>query len=152
MHADADLSAIALRFANLGDARVVAAIHAACFARSWDEAAMAQLLADPACLSLLASTEHDPQASIIARFAADKAELLTLCVAKGHRRQGLARALLQSAVAFLKARGAKQLFLEVEDGNAPALGLYRSFGAVPVGRGKSYYEDGADAAIFSLAL
>jgi ribosomal protein S18 acetylase RimI-like enzyme len=44
------------------------------------------------------------------------------------------------------------LFLEVEPGNAPALRLYESFGAVRVGERKAYYEHGADAAIFSLAL
>jgi ribosomal protein S18 acetylase RimI-like enzyme len=48
--------------------------------------------------------------------------------------------------------GAKQLFLEVEDSNVAALRLYRSFGAVAVGRRARYYEHGADAAIFSLAL
>jgi ribosomal-protein-alanine N-acetyltransferase len=55
-------------------------------------------------------------------------------------------------VATLREAGAKTLFLEVADGNEAALGLYRSFGAVAVGRRRGYYEHGADAAIFSLAL
>jgi ribosomal protein S18 acetylase RimI-like enzyme len=52
----------------------------------------------------------------------------------------------------LRAAGAKQLYLEVEDGNEAALTLYRALGAVPVGKRPGYYEHGADAAIFSLAL
>ena len=55
-------------------------------------------------------------------------------------------------MAELRAAGTQRLFLEVEDGNDAALGLYRSLGAVPVGRREKYYDNGADAAIFSLAL
>jgi ribosomal-protein-alanine N-acetyltransferase len=55
-------------------------------------------------------------------------------------------------MAELRAAGTKQLFLEVKDGNEAALRLYRSLGAVTVGRRERYYESGADAAIFSLAL
>ncbi len=65
---------------------------------------------------------------------------------------GLGRALLQEAISLLRASGAKRLYLEVEDGNEAALKLYRGVGAVPVGKRPGYYEHGADAAIFSLAL
>ena len=89
---------------------------------------------------------------LIARKAADEAEILTLCVAPACRNAGLGRALLVAAMAELRAAGTQRLFLEVEDGNDAALGLYRSLGAVPVGRRDKYYDNGADAAIFSLAL
>ena len=36
--------------------------------------------------------------------------------------------------------------------NDPAGNLYRSLGAIPVGRRKAYYQHGADALIFCLAL
>jgi ribosomal protein S18 acetylase RimI-like enzyme len=55
-------------------------------------------------------------------------------------------------MAILGESGAKQLFLEVEDGNLAAVELYRSLGATVVGQRARYYEHGADAAIFSLAL
>jgi ribosomal-protein-alanine N-acetyltransferase len=60
--------------------------------------------------------------------------------------------LLDAAVTALRQAGARTLFLEVENGNEAALRLYRSLGAVPVGRRARYYESGTDAAIFSLAL
>jgi ribosomal-protein-alanine N-acetyltransferase len=115
---------------------------------------MAQFLAAPSCLCLIASSAPDtlPQGFLIARIAGDEAELLTLTVEPAHRQQGLAAALLAEAMRQLRAAGAKQLFLEVERGNTPALRLYDAFGAVRVGRRKAYYEHGADAAIFSLAL
>jgi [ribosomal protein S18]-alanine N-acetyltransferase len=150
----AETAAVLVRMALPADAANLAAIHACCFARAWDEAAMAQFLGVPGCLALIASTsEHAPaQGFLIARAASDEAELLTLSVLPADRRQGLARALLAALVRELRRSGGKRLFLEVEDRNEAALGLYRSLGAEAVGRRPGYYEHGADAAIFSLAL
>ena len=89
---------------------------------------------------------------LIARKAADEAEILTLCVAPVCRNVGLGRALLETAVKELRSAGVRQLFLEVEESNDAALKLYRALGAVPVGKRQRYFESGADAAIFSLAL
>jgi len=133
----------------------MAAIHRSCFAKAWDEAAMAQFLASPETLCLVGSVADSTGMMgglLIARKAADEAEILTFCVAPACRNAGLGRALLEMAVAELRAAGVKQLFLEVEEGNEAALKLYRSLGAVPIGRRERYYETGADAAIFSLAL
>jgi ribosomal-protein-alanine N-acetyltransferase len=138
------------------DAGLMAAIHASCFPRPWDEGAMAQFICGPDRLCLIASALDDQGAVaaglLIARKAADEAEILTFGVAPSCRRMGLGRALLRRAIAVVAASGAKRLYLEVEDGNEAALTLYRALGAVPVGRRSGYYEHGADASIFSLAL
>jgi [ribosomal protein S18]-alanine N-acetyltransferase len=134
----------------------MAAIHRTCFAKPWDEATMAQFLASPEVLCLVGSVADDSGGvmggMLIARNAAGEAELLTLAVAPACRRSGLGRALLKAATKALRDSGAKMLFLEVDEGNEAALALYRSLGAQPVGRRAGYYDDGADAAIFSLAL
>lgn len=138
------------------DAGLMAAIHAGCFATPWDEAAMANFIASPGCLCLIASTTDQSGAVaaglLIARKAGEEADLLTFGVTPARRRMGLGRALLQAATVRLRATDTKGLFLEVEDGNEAAIQLYRAFGAVPVGRRPGYYGHGADAAIFSLAL
>ena len=100
----------------------------------------------------LAAPEQTVQGFLIVRSAGDEAEILTLAVDPSHRRQGLARALLAAAIDSLRKAGAKRLFLEVDEANEPARGLYQSLGAVAVGRRPRYYEHGADADIFSLAL
>jgi [ribosomal protein S18]-alanine N-acetyltransferase len=143
-----------LRLAVPGDAAVLAAIHAACFARGWDEESMAQFISGPGCLVLLASrTRRGPaEGFLIARKAEDEAEILTLAVLPDCRRAGLARGLVEMAMTRLSAAGAARLFLEVDEANAAARALYRSFGAAEVGRRRRYYEHGADAVIFSLAL
>jgi ribosomal-protein-alanine N-acetyltransferase len=150
--------AIEIHLARAGphDVLSMVAIHKSCFARAWDEVAMAQFLASPDVLCLIGSVAGDMgglmAGLLIARKVADEAEILTFGVAPACRRMGLGRALLEAAIAALRSSGAKQLFLEVEEGNEPAVQLYRAFGAVPAGKRAGYYEHGADAAIFSLAL
>lgn len=145
-------SGLSMREAGPLDARLLAALHRACFQRPWDEAAMAQFTSAPGTLCLIGSVGDVVGGLLIGRKADDEAEILTFGVTPPCRNQGLGRALLQTAVERLRASGAKRLFLEVADGNEAALRLYRSCGAAPVGRRQGYYDHGADAAIFSLAL
>jgi [ribosomal protein S18]-alanine N-acetyltransferase len=148
------ISGVDVRVAGPADAESLAAIHTACFVKSWDAQAIGQFLCVPGCLVLAASSapNREAQGFLIVRSAGDEAELLTLAVDPAFRRHGLARALLGTATVSLRGAGTKQLFLEVEKGNASARRLYQSLGAVVVGRRKRYYEHGADADIFSLAL
>ena len=149
------LGALSILRATPLDAALLADLHAACFDRPWNEEAMATFIAGPGTLCLVGfagDAARSPAGFLIARRAGDEAELLTIGVVPGARRSGIARALLQRAVAELRARRVTQLFLEVDESNLPALALYRALGAKPVGRRAGYYEGGADAAIFSLAL
>ena len=148
------MSLAAVRLAVPADAPAMAEIHEECFTKSWNADAIVQFIAVPGCLALIASTAGDLPAHgfLIVRSAGDEAELLTLAVHPDHRGIGLARKLLLHATARLRAAGARQIFLEVDETNTSARGLYQSLGAVVVGRRKRYYEHGADADIFSLAL
>lgn len=146
---------IAVTRAGPYDALAMAALHRSCFTKPWDEAVMAQFVVSPETLCLVGSVAESSGTVgglLIARKAADEAEILTFCVAPACRKAGLGRALLQAAIAQLRAAGARQLFFEVQEGNDAALALYRSLGALPVGKRERYYEHGVDAAIFSLAL
>jgi ribosomal-protein-alanine N-acetyltransferase len=137
------------------DAALLARLHAACFAKSWDKEAMATFIAGPGTLCLVGFAEDDerrPVGLLIVRRAADEAELLTIGVVPSYRRRGIAKALLERAMKALREAGVTHLFLEVDKGNMAALSLYRTLGAGPVGQRPGYYENGADAAIFSLAL
>ena len=149
-----DNNSVVLRIATLDDADAIAELHASCFPRGWDQASIGTFVADPSCVAFLASAGNTDACHgfLIARAASAEAEILTLAVDPLHRRQGLARALLAATIARLRLAGITQLFLEVESGNEAAEGLYRRFGAKPVGSRPAYYEHGADASIFSLAL
>ncbi len=135
--------------ASPAHAAALAAIHAAAFppAESWDAAAMARLLAMPGVFGLI-----DPAGGcVLARVAADEAEILTLAVAPGQQRHGVGRRLLQHAGGRAAALGAATLFLEVSAGNGPALALYDAAGFAACGRRRKYYPDGSDALVLRAA-
>jgi ribosomal-protein-alanine N-acetyltransferase len=70
-------------------------------------------------------------------------EILNLGVDPPARRKGVARMLLQRALA--EAPGA--WFLEVRESNLAAIRLYESLGFRPAGERKDYYQDPPEAAI-----
>ena len=89
---------------------------------------------------------------VLARVAADEAEILTIAVLPEARRRGLGRALLEATATEAAARGAVALFLEVSAENVPARALYAGHGFVPVGQRRGYYADGADALVMRREL
>ena len=123
------------------DAAALAAIHAAAFAPGWDEAAIAALLGSPGCFAMW----FPGRAFILMRTVLDEAEIITLATTPAYRRQGLARVLLEAAVACCRTAGAMTLHLEVAADNNAAGGLYCSMGFKPVGHRPRYYEGGGDA-------
>ena len=135
---------------GVADAPALAALHAAAFeaAERWDAAAIATLLAMPGAFGL-----SIPAAGfVLARVAADEAEILTLAVIPPARRQGHAGALLGGAMAGALLRGAGTMFLEVSDRNGAARALYARAGFAEAGRRRRYYADGADALVLRRAL
>ncbi len=134
-----------LRDAVPADAPALAALHAAAFppAQAWGADTIGLLLALPGAFGLW----RDYAGLVLARMAADEAEVLTIGVAPDTRRRGHGAALLRGALAAARARGAGAMFLEVAAGNAPALALYAREGFAEVGRRRRYYADGADALV-----
>ena len=89
----------------------------------------------------------------LVRTVAREAELLTLAVAPGSQRQGIANALMTEWMSQVRAESA---FLEVASDNQAALSLYRKHGFAPVGRRMAYYRrpDGpaVDAVLMQASL
>ncbi len=136
--------------ATAAHAAALAAIHQAAFppGERWGADAMALQLALPGVLALI-----DPRGGMVmARIAADEAEILTLAVHPDARRQGLARALLAEAADIVAAQGATALFLEVALRNTAARALYAASGFAEVGRRRRYYADGDDAMVMRRPL
>ena len=96
-------------------ADVMAAVHAAAMpdGDAWNAAAIAALLALPGTFGLV-----DPAGGmVLARVAADEAEILTLAVAPPARRHGSGAALLAAAEAGAAEAGARTMYLEVAEHN-----------------------------------
>ncbi|MCS6891531.1 MAG: GNAT family N-acetyltransferase [Rhodovarius sp.] len=140
----------AIRPAGAEAAGELAAIHAAAFppGEAWAEGAIAALLATPGCFAL----RQGMAGFVMARVAADEAELLTLAVCPPARRRGIGLALVDQAAAVALALGARSLWLEVGAENAAARALYAKAGFVEAGRRRDYYGAGRDALVLRLSL
>ena len=84
---------------------------------------------------------------VVALDAADEGEILNLAVAPGGRRHGLGRALVQSILEALTARGVRQVYLEVRESNAGARRLYEGLGFGEVARRARYYRRPVEDAV-----
>ncbi|KXV74886.1 hypothetical protein AD953_09810 [Acetobacter malorum] len=128
---------------------VLAALHAQSFSVDdlWDEAALKQLLLLPGVVTALAMLGDQPAGFLMIRCVADEAEVLTLCVGRAFRQQGIARQLLGWGVMEAQDRGADHMFLEVSVHNAAAQALYAGAGFMQAGKRRAYYPDGSDALV-----
>lgn len=130
---------------GVDDATVLAALHAPVFEDAWPAEAFASLLSREGVSVLLGARGEGPaEGFVLIRVAAGEAEVLTFCVAAPARRSGLGRALLAAAYQRALVSDAEEMFLEVGEGNAAALTLYRREGFDVVGRRRAYYHHGAD--------
>ena len=141
---------VGLITATIAHGPAMAAMHAASFPprERWGADAMALQLGLPGAFGYLAG----PDGFVLARVAADEAEILTLAVVPSARRGGLATALLRAALSHAAASGAASMLLEVAEANEAARALYASLGFMPVGRRKGYYGAGMDALVLKCAL
>jgi ribosomal-protein-alanine N-acetyltransferase len=127
------------------DATAAARLHARAFppGEAWGAQAIALMLDLPGCFGIL----RPDSGFVLARVAADEAEILTLAVVPEARRTGLGGALLAEAMAASVLRGARAMFLEVSEANQAARALYGAAGFAEVGRRRRYYADGSDALV-----
>ncbi|WP_035832274.1 GNAT family N-acetyltransferase [Kaistia adipata] len=133
--------------AEPADAELLAEIHAGGFRRGWSADEIDGLLADATVSGRVLRREtifgaRRPQGFILIRTVADQAEVLTIAVAPASRGRGYGRQLMEDALRGLYRDLVPEIFLEVDEGNAAAVALYRSLGFVEVGRRKGYYGDG----------
>jgi ribosomal-protein-alanine N-acetyltransferase len=134
------------------DAAALAALHGASFNRGWGEQEFEQLLTDRSVIADRMAAGRKTIGFILSRRAADEAEILSVAIAPAARGRGHSRTLLDLHMRRLAGLGVRALFLEVEDGNAPARALYARAGFHEVGRRPGYYAKGANAPAPALVL
>jgi ribosomal-protein-alanine N-acetyltransferase len=129
------------------DAAAIAQLHAASFGRGWGEDEVCRLLIDSAVVTHRAMSGRTFLGFVMSRMAADEAEILSIAIAPARRGRGLSRLLLDYHLRSLAGRGARAVFLEVDEHNAPARRLYEGTGFGEVGRREGYYAGGAAALV-----
>lgn len=129
-------------------------LHALAFARPWSTGEFERMLADRAhlCHALMAGTAL--RGFVLARHVLDEAEILSVVVAPASRGRGHAGTLIAAHLATLASIGVREVHLEVEEGNDPAIRLYRRYGFLEVGRREGYYAklDGTRRAALSMRV
>jgi [ribosomal protein S18]-alanine N-acetyltransferase len=134
------------------DAPAIAALHAASFSRGWSEDEIERLLVDRRVLAHRVMAGREIAGFIMSRMAADEAEILSVAVAGRWRGRGLAGKLLALHLRRLAGLAVRTVFLEVEDGNKPAIRLYTHAGFREVARRPGYYQQPAGAPVAALVL
>lgn len=132
----------AITDARPADAAALAALHRVSFRHGWSESEFERLLSDRAAVAHVARSNggRGPVTGfVLSHCAADEAEILLVALAPGERGRGLAARLLARHMGRLAALGIRRIFLEVDEGNAPARRLYERAGFREVGRRAGYY-------------
>ena len=123
------------------------------FAAPWSRRLFRETIAFPLSLSLVIRKKVDKKVVGYANFyvIAGEVQILNVAVAPEERGQGYGRLLLGRSIDVLRSRGAREFFLEVREGNAHAIRLYRKLGFRKVGRRKKYYtETNEDALVMCM--
>ena len=109
------------------------------FADPWPRSSFLDALADPRAVCLVAERGGSVAGYLVATVLPPIAELQNLGTAPEQQRAGVARALVDSLLDTCRARGARELALEVRVSNAAAQALYRTHGFRLVGLRRGYY-------------
>jgi ribosomal-protein-alanine N-acetyltransferase len=133
------------------DAQAVFALEQAAFSVPWT---LPQVLSELTGALSVRTGGFDGEGLIgycFARDLGEEAEILRIAVAPQRRGCGIGAVLLREALALLP--NAKQVFLEVREGNAAARRLYEKLGFVQVGLRRGYYTMPAEnGVIYRLAV
>jgi len=83
--------------------------------------------------SLWLAWHDDAAVGIAGTFRGERWMVFTMWVDPTHRGHGIGRAFLDVIVAYVRARNATELYLDVTDGNDAARALYQRYGFVDTG-------------------
>lgn len=141
------MSGMLLELAGNEDAGALAELERRCHTHPWTLRHFDETLADPGrsrVLLLRAPAETDAERGIVAycvlQIVVDELHIHNLAVRPESRRRGYGRWLLDQALSWGKALGARSGLLEVRQSNWAALALYRSAGFAAVSVRRDYYD------------
>ena len=138
--------------ATLRDAQRLAQLHGASFHRGWGESEFESMIAERNTLVHRLRLGRKIVGFAVSRIGADEAEILSIAIDADKRGRGLSRNLLLTHLGHLAGRGARCIFLEVEENNAPARRLYERCGFAIIGRRERYYQQASGEQLNALLM
>lgn len=141
-----------VRDATAADLDAICAIDARSFLQPWARASFESALDDKERSVFVVAHSEEICAFGLAWSVGEEAEIATLAVAQNARGQGLGETVMRDLVSRLRARGVREIFLEVRPSNEQAQKLYQKLGFVQVGERANYYADGESALVLKKTL
>ena len=119
----------------------LAQLDASCFNPAWDAGAYTEHLQDPAwrCWILRLASPPRLLAFAACRKTDGDVEIVRLGVSPGVRERGWGKRLLSGVLTRLAKERVRRVFLEVREGNRPALAIYEDAGFREVERHPNFY-------------
>ncbi|QIB33862.1 ribosomal protein S18-alanine N-acetyltransferase [Ancylobacter pratisalsi] len=145
---------VALRPARTGDAEALARLHAAAFRVGWDSAEFERLIANRLTRTQVATDGPGGKmlGFILLSGVSPEIEILSIAVDRTARGRGIGLRLVETAFGMLAAEGFTTVFLEVEEGNAPAVKLYARTGFREIGRRQGYYRSETGTTVGAITM
>lgn len=135
-----------IRRATRDDLKVMCDLEKRCFDKKrFSKDHMRWLLENPDATSYVYQNEGGIVASIILMRMGRISKVISLGVAPGHRRRGIATRLMLHGEMEMRSKGAASMHLEVGVTNSPAISLYESLGYQMQRQMSGYYSWGEDA-------
>ena len=125
----------------------LADLHARCFTtpRPWRADEFSELLKTPGIFLISHSNGF-----AMGRIAGPEAELLTIAVHPDAHNAGHGGRLIDDFLCKAATSGAREVFLEVAENNAPAIALYRKSGFLEIAKRKEYFKQIGGKALTAL--
>ena len=135
------------------DLESVLAIERASFPHPWRYEHFLHELSSPHSFPLVAVTAEGAVGGYVCLMSLfEEAQILNIAVARHLRGRGIARVLLEHAVAVAREKQAGIMTLEVRASNGAAIALYERFGFCRTGIRPKYYEGVEDALLMEKSL
>jgi len=144
-------SAFKVSWATPADAEAMAQAHTGAFDPPWRAEDFEDLLEGDGVFGFLAS-DGQARGVILCRIAAEEMEVLTIGVPPDARRRGIAKALMQAALAAARQAKAAACFLDVAVDNRAAVALYARLGFRSAGLRKGYYDRGPEGLVDAIVM
>lgn len=125
----------------------VAALERVCFSDPWSESSVAEELANPLSLWLVAMEDGQLAGYVGSQSVMGESDMMNLAVDPAFRRRGVGQSLVRALIEALGKHGNRSLSLEVRASNAPARALYQNLGFSQVGRRPNYYRNPKEDAL-----
>lgn len=127
------------------DLPLIMAAEAACFGDPWTKEMVEAEFARNDFLGLIAENDGEFVGYVAATALFEDGEIAKIAVMPAFRGKGFGKRLMDEAFSAFKKRGVERVFLEVREGNVPAVGLYNGCGFERTRLRKRYYADGENA-------